>query len=254
MEKHIKNSPTIQSSATIICLAILLVVLIPSISALDYLGEFEKDSCVEIKQTCATCGYVNISISLPNSTRLLNDVAMVNSGAGVWTYNFCNTTLLDRYEVNGKGDLNGDDTSFATYFIITPTGRTFSGGQGVVSVGILIGALGLGFFFMFLGMKIKGDDSNIGSFMIGLLFIIISLFLGIYSLHLSYAFTSDIMQYESLSPVTEVMYITILWLIVGVVIITMSLMLVAFIKELGKMNKKRSYGEGFNPVTDTYDF
>jgi len=97
---------------------ILGMFLISSISALDNLGTFKQNDCVRIVQTCATCSYVNISsVSYPNSSIAIANKEMSDAGDGEWYYDFCNTSLIGRYDVRGKGDLSGTDTSFATSFI-----------------------------------------------------------------------------------------------------------------------------------------
>jgi len=126
-------------------LVLLCLLMITSVSALDDLGDYKIFSCVNIRQTCATCSYVNISISYPNSTIVYSDVAMSEQGAGLWTYEFCNTSTLGRYDVLGKGDLDSTDTSFATYFNITPSGFKINTSYYFLILIISGGILALGF-------------------------------------------------------------------------------------------------------------
>jgi len=56
--------------------------------------------------------FTNVSLTYPNSTLALNNVPMVDSGGALWTYEFCNTTGLGRYDINGVGDLEGVNTGF----------------------------------------------------------------------------------------------------------------------------------------------
>ena len=99
---------------------ILILFCITIVSALDDLGKFNQGECVRITQTCATCSYVNISsVTYPNSSVALGETEMVSAGSGEWYYDFCDTAKFSgRYDVRGQGDLDGVDTSFATYFIV----------------------------------------------------------------------------------------------------------------------------------------
>lgn len=130
--------------------------LISSVYALDDLGTYQKDQCVNIKQTCATCSYVNLTIAYPNSTIILNNKEMSDQGAGTWTYDFCNTSLNGRYDVTGKGDLDGTDTSFATYFHVTPSGNINpSSGEGLTFLGSLIAMILVAGIFFFLSVSMR---------------------------------------------------------------------------------------------------
>lgn len=117
------------------------------VSALDDLGTFKQNTCVRVAQTCASCTYVNIS-SISNSYNndtLISNVEMTSFGNGEWYYNFCSTGVIGRYDVRGKGDLDGTATSFATYFEITPSGFQGTLGFYIVLICICAGVIILGF-------------------------------------------------------------------------------------------------------------
>jgi len=79
--------------------------------------------CVTLKQTCASCSYVSFSLSYPNSTLIFSDEVGTNTGGAMWTYEFCDTNILGRYDVGGHGDLEGTDTGFSIlWFDVTSTG------------------------------------------------------------------------------------------------------------------------------------
>lgn len=111
----------------IVMMGIFLMSLISFTSALDSLGTFEQNECVEIKQACATCSFVNISmINFPDSSIALSNVEMNNVGNGGWNYTFCNNSFIGRYDIIGKGDKDGVDTSFAMFYKITMDGSELS--------------------------------------------------------------------------------------------------------------------------------
>jgi len=120
---------------------ILGMFLISSISALDNLGTFKQNDCVRIVQTCATCSYVNIA------------------GDGEWYYDFCNTSLIGRYDVRGKGDLSGTDTSFATWFDVNGTGYELTQQRTFIYLG-LIGLLIFLFVVNIIVIPMLPSDNN----------------------------------------------------------------------------------------------
>jgi len=146
--------------------------LISGISALDELQPAKLNENYIIKQTCATCSYVNISVSNMDGF-VLNNVVMSNNGSGVWIYNYLPLNV-GRYDVIGKGDLSGTDTSFATYFEVTGSGFVNTLGFYililVLSLGIIIFGIGIadapitilgsfGLYFVGLWILFNGIDN-----------------------------------------------------------------------------------------------
>jgi len=142
-----------------------VLVLLSFVSALDKLPTAKLNQEYTITQTCASCSYVNISVKNLNGF-VLNNVGMNENGSGVWTYDYT-PTENGRYDVIGKGDLSGTDTSFATYFEVTPSGFTGTLGfyilifilsLGIILLGyysedaiiILLGSMGLAFVGLYL--------------------------------------------------------------------------------------------------------
>ena len=196
--------------------------------------------------------WCNISIQYPNSTYLKENAWMNNSGSGIFNITLTEdeTDLLGDYDWVAFCCEGSECAGGQGILKITATGKEFSGSQGIVSIGILLGALGLSFLFLMLGFKLSQNSKLLP---ISFFFIILSLILGIYSLNLGYAFSHDILEYESLTPVASGIYISFLWLIIGITIISMVFLLFSFIKELSKVIKTRKFGEDFNPISNTYD-
>jgi len=78
------------------------------------------DSEYFISQPCASCTYINISVFTKEGI-VLDNVPMVDNGTS-WIYNFTPTTTL-RHDVNGLGDINSIDDSFAFWFDVTLSGN-----------------------------------------------------------------------------------------------------------------------------------
>jgi hypothetical protein len=141
-----------------IFLIVIILLVLPMILALDNLGTFKQNSCVRLVQTCVSCSYVNIS-SVSNSATnntLISNVEMISSGNGEWYYNFCDTDEIGRYDVRGKGDIDGADDSFVYYFEITPSGFQGTLGFYIILICICAGVIILGFsigeaWFVILG-------------------------------------------------------------------------------------------------------
>jgi hypothetical protein len=124
------NKKTKKNIALIFIFASLFFLLfipsIPSILAeeVNYLGTIKENSCIEIPQVCASCSYINLSVQYPNKSIAVLNQPMTYQGAGLWTYTFCNTSDLGRYDISGIGDINGVDTSFdILYFDVTINGK-----------------------------------------------------------------------------------------------------------------------------------
>jgi len=102
------------------------------VSAIETLGTFKVNECVELKQTCSNCTYVNISSVLyPNSTKAIQNVEMIGLGVE-YSYNFCYTSVLGSYIVNGYADVDGQVTVWAYDFNVTGNGKDNPPGAVVV--------------------------------------------------------------------------------------------------------------------------
>jgi len=125
------------------CIFLLGVMFyIPKISAeINDYAPIKQGNCALLQQTCASCSYVSISVVFKNITMLDNE-PMTQSGS-LWTYQFCNTSSIGRYDVSGHGDLQGIDTGFnVLYFEVTPSGflntTNFYLFAGLIIAGIII--------------------------------------------------------------------------------------------------------------------
>lgn len=143
-----------------------------------------------------------------------------------------------------------DDLASNFYFEVTKTGQSFDFSSSLVSIGIIIGTIAIMFLFMIFGFKLTESEKL---YPIGFLFIIFSVIFSVYLLHQSYVFSEVIFGLESFSQTSGVIYVVVLWTLSGLALITMALMLIAFIKELGKISDRKKFGDDFNPVEDSYN-
>lgn len=171
-------------------LIIVLTFLFPLVNAeVNELDSVPQNSCVLIPQTCASCSYVNVSVTYKNQTIITNK-GMANQGGGLWTYNFCNTSQLGRYDIQGSGDIEGNPTGFdILYFEVSYNGFVGTTGfyiliiilsLGLITLGVYMqdiivvafGALGLyfmGFYILFNG--INGLRDPVYTFAMGIIII-----------------------------------------------------------------------------------
>lgn len=239
---------------TLLLFALFFVSMVSA--SMPELGVFKLNSDIELKQTCSInatfCDNCNISsIDYPNGSIMLSNVQMTKRiGDFNYTISGANISSVGEYRVNGYCRVEPDVMkNWVYWFEVTPTGQSFDSGQGFVSLGILAAVLALMFFFTILGFKFSDNDKTLP---LALFFIVIAMFLAVYSLQLGLNYSVDILEYEGLTSMQSTIYISILWLVSGVAIISFILMVFGFIREFGKGKMMKDYGEGFDPISQTY--
>jgi len=184
-------------------LALLTIVMMIGLASatLDNLGSFKQNTCVSVKQTCASCTYIDVSISYPNSSIAVDGASMVDGGSGIWTYDFCDTSQIGRYDVGGRGDIDEANESFSTYFEITGSGLSNNLGfyflililsLGIIIVGfwikdapvVIFGSFGLyfvGLYILFNGIDMIKDP--VYTWALGLIILGLAAYISIKSAH-----------------------------------------------------------------------
>ncbi len=161
-----------------------LLVITSNVFALDFMKPATLDENYTIIQTCASCTFVNITISNTNGILEAN-VEMIDNGSGNWIY-FFTPTVASRHDVTGEGDKSGIDTSFATFFEVTPSGKVASTGDsilyGLFSL-ILFGLIALiSFFIVVIPAENDKDDSGFETKIIRLKYVRVLLIFILYPL------------------------------------------------------------------------
>lgn len=140
---------------------LVFFLLIGSADALVSLGEYDQNTCVNIKQSCGDCSFVNATITFPNSSTALANASLENIGSGSWIFaNFCNTTDKGRYDVFGLGDPNGTLTPFATFFTVgkqAPVGESLI---YILFIVILFSLVIFSLYFIFVLPKENEKDER----------------------------------------------------------------------------------------------
>ncbi len=112
--------------------SLILLLLIVNVSAADILKPAKLNDTYTIIQTCASCTTVNITVSNVNGI-LFSNQNMSNNGSGVWIYDIV-PNITSRHDIAGIGDLDGVDTSFVTFFEVTPSGKVATTGDSILYV------------------------------------------------------------------------------------------------------------------------
>ncbi len=138
------------------------IVLISIASAeVNNFAPVKQGQSITIKQVCASCSYVNISVSYPNSTLAIIKNEMVDQGGGVWSFEFNETSPLGRYDVTGSGDLIGVDTGFdVLYFEVTSTGKEFNSAKAISYIVILIVSISIFIGILFMAIKLPSKNKS----------------------------------------------------------------------------------------------
>lgn len=110
-----------------------------------------------ISQPCATCSYINISVFNKGGV-VLNNVPMINNGSS-WTYTFTPNDTL-RYDVNGIGDKDGVDDSFAFFFDVTLSGERGNSQIIISDLLLLLSIIGIVFIIGYKHKKTDFDSWN----------------------------------------------------------------------------------------------
>jgi len=234
-------------------LAIMVLFLTAGAMAeVQTLGTFKLNSNVTLKQIGAgfTKCYVT-SVVYPNSTcAICSETEMTKSGVE-YSLQFSDTNELGQYIVNGYCTDGAANVVWAYDFEINPSGFNISESQGFSSLGLILSIILIAGLFMFVGYKFLDSDKT---FPIGLFFLVISLLLSVYSLHIGYIYTRDILYPISAEGVQFKVYIGIMWGLIAIIFIAMLFLIIKTIKEFKVRKSMVDYGQGWNPRTKQYDY
>lgn len=142
----------------LILLIVVGIFLINLVSAEQQsLGVFKQGECIQLKQTCDNCTYVNLTaVSNPNSLLVINDENEMTKVGNIYNYTFCNTTLLGEYIYTTCGDLDGTNFCGNVNFEITSSGRKSpTSGEGIIYISSLIAMLLFSIIFLFVSNSFK---------------------------------------------------------------------------------------------------
>jgi len=159
----------------IFLLGLFLISLVSS--SISDIGSFKRGDCIDLPQSCSDCTYNNISkITNANSVVVLTETIMQKDGT-YYSYNFCNTTTLGQYKVNGFGDESGVKSTWEYTFSVTETGE---GDKSFFNNALLIILISLALIFLIMGIK---TEIIWFGFMSAVMFLLGGIYLTIYGLN-----------------------------------------------------------------------
>jgi len=187
----------------ILLILMIVICLISFTSALDNQGVGKEGENFTFIQICDDATYITLSsIQYPNRTVEIINENMSSMGGGIFQYNF--TDMVNgRHDPTGISD--GCEKTFATYFIINPTGTILTNGEAIL-FGFIILLIGIFLFFSIMGVSKASEGSWLIAY-ICLTYILLYILMGIcYLLSRDFLWSSTIFK--------NILYIV--WFIMGI--------------------------------------
>jgi len=161
-----------QTKKVILLQIVIFLFLIPSVTAI--LGTFEKESNVDLIQTCNNCTYCNLtSIKFPNGSNIVNNVEMDQDGT------YFNYLLIKNYTEEVGTYIycydcgNTDEKATGCIdFDVTLSGAKTPEGVSYVLVGIIIVLFGISCIFLYLSDKMMQPAPKIFLLLAGFVFLL----------------------------------------------------------------------------------
>ena len=238
---------------------IFLILGILLVLPLIFAQTYQKGSTINLKvpfevngsaaSSSATC---NISINYPNGTYLKENVSMTNRNNGDFNITLNASKIISSGEYEWRVFCCDGANCAAGYgnFEVTPTGKEITSGQGFASIGLIIAIILLSGLFAFFGFEFAKTGKL---FPIALFFMLISLILGVYTIHLGYIYTRDILYPISTEGSQFKIYIGIIWGLLAMGFIALLFFILKTLKEFRVRKSMFKYGEGWNPQTKSYE-
>lgn len=140
----------------LLILVIFGIFLVTTIGAtIQTLPPVKQNNCVNLTQIYGNSTFQNITVvNLPNRGDFITiNQEMNNSHPGYFSYEFCNTSTLGEYIVNGIGDVDGELQTWNYNFFVTSTGQRYETFQGLM----IIGQIGLMALFLIIGFSFNKE-------------------------------------------------------------------------------------------------
>jgi hypothetical protein len=235
---------------TLIALVLILMIM-PMVSA-QLTFEPEKPaelkvSCIDVdKDLCNASTACNITVFYPNMTVFVDDGVMGNQGNYL---NYTTPIINTRGQYSAVVNCVSGGTSGYTPFDFLVTSIP-GNNQGFVAVGILLSLIALSFLFAYVGFIFSQSDYL---FPIALFFILISLVLGVYVMHLGYLYNRDLLVSTMTSGTQFKVYLGIAYGLLGMAFIALTMLIVKTLKEFRERKSIQKYGPNYNTKTGMYN-
>jgi len=210
-----------------------------------------KVPCFYSDTRCSDTAECNLSILYPNSSFLVEEQPMTNleNGYHNYTLNESQTSVLGEHPVSVYC-IDNSEKGYSTFaYRITPTGQEITMSQGIVSIGLIFMIMLLIGLFVFLAFIFQKSEQL---FPLALFFILVSCILGVYSLHLGYLFSRDILYPLAIESTQFAVYLGVMWGLVAIGFIGMVFLTVKALKEFRERKSIQKHGEGWDPKDRIY--
>lgn len=137
-----------KSNYKLLALAFLFIAIaLPMMDAEQQsLGTFKQFDCIDLKQTCANCTYVNVSsIVSPSSAYIFNGEQIMTKVGQNYNMTTCNNTEIGSYFYCTHGDIDGIDTNACVNYDVTSSGGNSNTGFYFIILIISIVIIAFGF-------------------------------------------------------------------------------------------------------------
>lgn len=144
------------------------------VCSMENLGTFPQYSCVNLKQSCANCSYVNLTtIDNPNSNQIIIGGYMTKRDTQ-YNYTYCGFEKTGTYIINGFADPEGVKKIWNYELKITSSGED---DISILENSLVIFLVFLALIFLILGVKL---NQIIFGFIASILFILAGMRVMIY--------------------------------------------------------------------------
>jgi len=206
-----------------------------------------KISCFDVDESfCGAAASCNLTVFAPNMSILIDDGIMTNE---INYFNYTTPSLDTRGEYNAviSCEVGGVYGHQDFNFIVTAIPAT---SQGNVAIGILASLIALSFLFVYIGFKFSDSEQL---FPIALFFILLSLIVVVYTLHLGYIYNRDILISASTTGSQFKIYFGIMYGLIGIAFIALLSLIIKTLKEFKVRKSVQQHGEGFNTNKNIYE-
>lgn len=182
----------------------------------------EQNDCITLPQSHANATSINITkIRYPDDSENHTIIEMSTENSYDYNYTFCDTSLLGGYEVSTLGNGNGILTKVIYDFEVTPSGELQTTGQSIGSAIVLVLMICLTLICGFIGFKLINFDYL---WVLGVLFLVFSVFLVIFDLWLGVVYTQNYIGVTNDTSLIQNLFYLLLFVIVAGILISIVLL------------------------------
>jgi len=211
------------------------ILILPLMSAL--LGTFEKETDINLIQTCNNCTYCNLtSIRYPNGSNIFNNIEMTKDGTYYnYTLNETYTGTVGIYKYCYDCGNAAEKATGCINFEVTLSGMEAPEGQSYILAGIFIVVFGIACVFLWLSNQIEEPGIKIFFLLASFVFLLGSLL------------SASIIAFDSNLTSGVNTTITILFYALGLIffVIFAYVMIRQTVSAIDLMRERKGYEPGF---------